>query len=305
MRALAQVVMRGRVQAIMSVTVLGLLSLLLAPLSILSAAAVTLVTLRHGAREGMLVVMASWFASSLLSYLLFGDVLPAAIFALLLWAPVWLLGMLLRSTRSMALTVQTALAISLVIVMFFYMSFTNPAEYWAELLKEPLQVLLQNSDVQTDAQEFETVLQSVSRWMTAILAAGFFLQLTATLFLARWWQALLYNPGGFGLEFRQMQYHRVLAYLSVPVLLWTALGVPPDWILTVATLLVAAYFLQGLAVTHGLLKHANANAVWIAGIYVLLFIALPYVMTALAVTGFTDAWMNFRKNINASSANDE
>ena len=303
MRALAQVVMRGRVQAIMSVTVLGILSLLLAPISLLSGAAVALVTLRQGAREGMFVVIASWFASSLLSYLMFGDALPAAVFALLLWAPAWLLGELLRTSRSLALTIQAALLLLLVVVGVFYLVIPEPSAYWQGLLKEPLQVLLQNSEVSTTAEEFDSILQSITQWMTALLAAGFFLQLIAMLFIARWWQALLYNPGGFGREFREMRFQRSLAFIAAPVLIWVAFTDPPDWLAAMATLLIAAYFLQGLAVAHGLLKQLNASVVWITGIYVMLAIALPYVMAALAVTGFTDAWMNFRKNVTPSAGN--
>lgn len=301
MRALAQVVMRGRVQAIMSVTVLGILSFLLAPLSIFSGAAVALVTLRHGAKEGMLVVIASWLASSLLSYLLFGDALPATVFALVLWLPVWLLGMLLWISRSLAFTVQIALSMSLLGIGIVFLLLADPVQFWAEWLREPLQALLTNSEITTGTQEFETILLSVSEWMTAILAAGLFLQLVATLFIARWWQGLLFNPGGFGQEFRALQYHQVLAFVAAPVFIWVALGEPPSWLTAVAALMIAAYFLQGLAVAHGLLKRMNANVAWIMGIYVMLFIALPYVMAALAVTGFTDAWMNFRKNVTPSS----
>ena len=92
--------------------------------------------------------------------------------------------------------------------------------------------------------------------------------------------------------------------LAAPLLIWFMLGEPPEWLGAIATLLIAAYFLQGLAVAHALLKHLNAHVVWITGVYVLLLLALPYVMTALAMTGFTDAWMNFRKNVQ-SSANDD
>lgn len=305
MRALAQVVMRGRVQAIMSVTVLALLSLLVAPLSLLSGAAVALVTLRHGAKEGMFVVIASMLASGILSYLAFNEVLPAAIFALVLWAPAWLLGTLLGSSRSLALTVQAAMVFSLLAVGIIFLSFSDPAAFWAGILKEPLQALLDNSQASVSTEEFNQILTSVSDWMTAILGAGFFLQLVATIFLGRWWQALLYNPGGFGQEFRDLQFRKELAFLAAPILLWVAFADAPDSVAAIATVLIAAYFIQGLSVTHGLLKRANANVAWIAGIYVLLFIALPYVMAALAVTGFADAWMNFRKNVKPSTGNDD
>jgi hypothetical protein len=93
-----------------------------------------------------------------------------------------------------------------------------------------------------------------------------------------------------------MRYHRGMTFVAAPVLIWVLLGEPPEWIIAVAMLMLVAYFLLGLAVTHALLKRINANVVWITGIYVLLLVAMPYVMTALAMTGFTDSWMNFRKN---------
>jgi len=190
-----------------------------------------------------------------------------------------------------------ALAFLLACVGVIFIVLGDPAAYWAQLMREPLAVLLENSQIAADEKTFNEVLSSVSQWMTALLTAGFFLQLVIAVFIGRWWQAVLYNPAGFGREFRQMQYHRLLALLAAPLFIWVMLSEPPDWVAAVATLLVAAYFLQGLSVAHALLKHFDANAAWVAGMYVLLFIALPYVMTALAMTGFTDTWMNFRKNV--------
>jgi len=101
-----------------------------------------------------------------------------------------------------------------------------------------------------------------------------------------------------------MSYHQGLTFVAAPVLLWVLLGEPPEWVVAVGMLLLVTYFLLGLAVTHALLKRINANVVWITGIYVLLLIAMPYVMTALAMTGFTDSWMNFRKNVPSSGEGD-
>jgi hypothetical protein len=304
MRWLAQIVMKGRIQAIMSVTVLAILSLLLAPLSMLSGSAAALVTMRHGAQEGMLVISASSVASGILSYLLFADMMPAIVFILVLWLPVWLLGSLLRYSRSLALVIQATLAISVLVIGYFYLFIGNPSEFWSSMIREPLQMFVDSGQLDTSAQDFDEILASLSSWMTAIMATGFFLQMVVVIFIARWWQAVLYNPGGFGEEFRQMSYHRGMTFLAAPVLLWVLLGDPPEWLIAVAMLMMVAYFLLGLAVTHALLKRINANVVWITGIYVLLLIAMPYVMTALAMTGFTDSWMNFRKNHPSSKEGD-
>jgi len=304
MRGLAKIVMKGRMQAIASVTVLAVLSLLLAPLSLLSGSAAGLVTLRQGPQEGMLVIIASSVASSILSYLLFADIMPAMVFILALWLPVWLLASLLRYSRSLGLVLQATLAISLLVVGYFYLFIGDASAFWKGVLKEPLQLFVDSGQLEASGQDFNQILTTLSGWMTAIMATGFLLQMVVVIFIARWWQALLYNPGGFGEEFRQMSYHQGLTFIAAPVLLWVLLGEPPEWVVAVGMLLLVTYFLLGLAVTHALLKRINANVVWITGIYVLLLIAMPYVMTALAMTGFTDSWMNFRKNEPSSGEGD-
>ena len=304
MKGLALLVMKGRVQAIMSVTVLSLLSLIFAPLSLLGGAAVALVTLRHGSKDGLLVVAGSTAAAGVLSYLIFKDILPALLFALALWLPVWLLALLLRFTRSMALALQAGMLMGLLVITYFYLLVGDPAAMWAGILKEPLKVFLENNAALDGSLSFDELLISVSRWMTAIMAAGFVMQVAIMLFIARWWQALLFNPGGFGEEFRALSFHKGLVFIAVPVLLLVLLSQPPEWVIALSLIVMVAYFIQGLAVTHCLLKSMNANIVWIVGIYVLLVIAMPYVMSALAMTGLTDAWMDFRRKTRTASSED-
>ncbi len=289
----------------MSLTVLAMLSLLLAPLSILSGAGVALVTLRLGAKEGILLIVSAWFACSALSYLIFADVLAAAAFTLILWVPVWFLSLLLRSSRSLNLTVEAALMIGVVATGYFFLAFADPGQYWVQLLKEPVNEIISNGQVEMSAADAEKLITEVSRWMTAVITTGYFAQLVAVIFVGRWWQAMIYNPGGFGEEFRALRFHRITAYVSAPVIIMVLLGNPADWILAIATLLLAAYFIQGLAVVHNLLKKAEANSGWIVGIYVLLIIAMPYVMAALSMTGYSDAFLNFRKTaLKAGNDND-
>ena len=295
MRGIAQFAMRGRMQAVMSVTVLAMLSLLLAPLSILSGAAVALVSLRQGPRDGMLVITMSTVASGVLSYLLFSDILPAIVFALVVWMPVWVLALILRWSRSLALSLQAGVLMTLLLAGLFYLAVPQPADYWYELLREPMQQLLANSQLSETGQDMDQITASLAEWITAVMSAGFFLQLVAILLIGRWWQALLFNPGGFGQEFRELKFSRLMAIVAAPFFLWLILSQPPEWVLTLGLVMLSAYFIQGLAVTHGLLQTVKANTVWLIGIYVLLFIAMPYMMTALAMTGFTDTWFNFRK----------
>ncbi|MGD2118250.1 MAG: DUF2232 domain-containing protein [Chromatiales bacterium] len=301
MRSLAMLIMRGRGQAVMATTVLTVLSVLITPLSVFSAAAVALVALRQGAQEGFFVIAASTLATAVLNYLLFSDLTLVFGFAIFVWLPMWLLAMLLRFTRSLATTLEAALLLAVVLLGYLYLLIPDPTQHWLQMLNELLKGVPAESGM--DEQQFQEVLGLVAQWMSAVIAAVFFLQMALALFVARWWQAVLYNPGGFGEEFRTLQYHQALAWITAPFLLWYVLGEPPSLALALGALLLAAYFLQGLAVTHSVVRQLKANVGWLAGVYVLLVLAMPYMFMALAMTGFADAWMNIRKSV-ATSGDD-
>lgn len=297
MRLLASFVMRGRMQATMAAAVLALLSLLLPPVTLLSAAVVALVTLRKGLGEGALLIAFSTLACGLLPLLAFGAVLPMVSFVLLMWLPVWLLSGVLHSTRSLGLTLQVALLMGLVVIAAQYSQGGDPVASWREAL-EPFTRSLVEAGILVETDR-EGLLQMMSVWMPGLIAAGFLLQSMASLLLARWWQSTLYNPGGFRSEFHQLRVGRPLAWVTLLVLGISAVsGISSGHLLAyISFLLIAGWFLQGLAVVHGIVGLRQANAGWLIGTYALLLLAMPHVAALLALVGFADAWLDLRARL--------
>jgi hypothetical protein len=132
--------------------------------------------------------------------------------------------------------------------------------------------------------------------MCGVVAAGFLLQLLFSLYVARWWQALLYNPGGFSAEFRQLRLHRMLGLLGVAVLaFWLIPGVAlPMWLNCLGLVLVSVFLLQGLAVAHGVFGAMPGSQRWLVATYVLLLLFLPQMATVLVTVGLLDVWIDFR-----------
>jgi hypothetical protein len=178
------------------------------------------------------------------------------------------------------------------------MQFPDPVAEWRRLL-EPVSQSLVQSELLDEAGRVR-LLDTLARWMTGVLAAGFFLQLTLSLFLGRWWQALLYNPGGFREEFRGLRASRALGYLTL-VLLVALFGLSAEWgpVRYLLVLLFALYFLQGLAVVHTMVAQAGAGVGWLIGVYALLVLATYYTMSALAAAGFADTWLDIRRRAGA------
>ena len=276
---------------------LAALSLLVPPASMLSAAVVALATLRKGAVPGALVFGLATVASGGIVLLALGGINLAVGFLILIWLPAWLLAVVLRTTRSLPLTILVAMGLGLVMLAGEFIQSTDPVAEWKVLLGPFVESLV---DAQlADGSQQTALVSLMASWMPGIVAAGFFLQLTMSLFLARWWQALLYNPGGFRDEFHQLRLPRVLSIALLLALLLMLLqdGADVSILEYLLTLLVVAWFIQGLALAHGIVGKLGSSSGWLIGIYLLLLFALPHTVIVLAVAGMADAWFDFRARL--------
>lgn len=292
MKALASFVMKGWPQATGVAVLCALLSPVLAPLSLVSGAVVTLVTLRNGLVPGLQVAGAAGLVTVLAGQLVFGQIVAALAFALLLWVPMLVLALVLRHTRSLATTLQAALLFGVALVAFYVIGFDDAAAEWKTLLEGVLGGFFEAQEI--DAASRAALIEAMARWMTGTLAAAYFLQVVASLLLARWWQSLLYNPGGFRQEFHALRLSRALAVVALPLFAAVLVDGLPDVLRYLALPVAAAFFLQGLALAHGQLAAFNAGPGWLIGIYALLVVAPPYAFMALTTAGYADAWMDFR-----------
>ncbi len=300
MRWLASYVMQGRPQAVFAATLFSLLSWNMSLIGIFNAAVIGLVTLRKGPTEGVVTAGLGLLGSAVLGQLLLGDMAPAFATFALIWAPILLVALVLRTTCSLAAALQSGLLLGVAVVLAYFAAMPDMIAGWREIL-ETFSKPLVDSGLLTSVQQAELV-ETMAPWMTGILAAGLYLQLVAGLLMARWWQAMLYNPGGFREEFHNLRLHRVLAYIAAPVLV---LGFNAEMsgagllISYAAILLLTAYFIQGLAFVHGMLALMGAKKGWLIALYALLIVALPNMFGLLFAVGYVDAWFDFRARFQA------
>ena len=297
MKALAAFIMKGRMQAVMVASVFTVLALLITPLGIASSAVVALVTLRRGIREGLLLLFLGLAALMGLGMLLFGQPLPLAVAGGLLWLPMLILAEVLRATRSLRLVIEVAVLLGMLAIGMQYLLLDDVTGFWAGVLEE-YSTQIMDPNVVSDADR-RTMVADMAPWMAGGMGAAWFLQLALSLFLARSWQALLYNPGGFGEELRQLRLGYWLLILVPALLVLGSLAEKPGLVSQLALVGMAAFFLQGVALVHGLVKEFNANQGWLIGFYLLLVIGMPASFTAVSAAGFADGWLNFRAKVRA------
>lgn len=274
MRALAEFVMRGRMQAVL-VAAISMGSIFLAWLG---AAVVALVILRKGTGPGGHVLL--WAAlPGLLVAVWQQDIGPLAV--LLVAA---LIAALLRRSNSWPATLALAGVAGLLISTL--LSLAAPA-YLAQLADMLRQIVQEATRGMPDAQVQAPGVVAIA----GILGLSASATAVMCVLLARWWQAQLYNPGGFRQEFHQL---RLPPLLTVPVvavgLVLSSIG--PTWMVWAMIAGLPLVF-AGFALVHGLVGQRGMSSGWLVAMYCLWLVS-DWVKALLLLLAVADSWMNFR-----------
>jgi len=294
MKALATYVMRGRLQSIAISSLFAMLSLIIPPLSYISGAVVALVTLRRGISEGVVIVIAATMALAVISQITMGNVLMAVVYAIMVWLPVWVLAIVLRRSISLPITLSVAALICGLAVLGFHGAVGDTVLWWQGILDKILGESLQQPGL--DVAEMQLVREKAPQFMTGLMASTFFISMILSLFLARFWQAALYNPGGFKSEFQSFRVDKVIAILGAILMIWALLAQVPGTLASDLSIVISVYAsIAGIALVHHWIVATNSNKSWLILMYLLLVFFTPQILVLLAIIGFADAWMNIRR----------
>jgi len=278
-KALAEFVMRGRFQAVVVILIGSWLPLV-------SQAALGLVALRKGWQEALLLLL--W------------AILPAML-------AFWLgqVGVAISLTTGLVFAVGCGTALylrgsvnwpkTLYLTSFLGgMSGLIMALANADLAAE-IGHFFQSQFGSADAEIPEELRQMFFEW-NIVSASGliaFWVAMTSVLglLLARWWQALLYNPGGFEEEFHSIR-------LGLPLVVFSAVA----WCYCAARgsdlffwqqLFGMPLLLAGLSLVHWAVKRFEKGTVPLVVLYFALFI-VPIAAVAVMALALADALVNLR-----------
>lgn len=290
MKYLATYIMQGRMQAMIAASSLALLSLMFPPVSVVSSASVALVTLRRGASEGLYVLGCAALAAGLLGFFIIGNFQFALAYVLVLWLPIWLISIVLREGQHLSLAVEIAIFLGILGVIGVYIFIADPTAMWK-------QVLIQMTPANAPIENTRRTIEMLSHYMTGVIAAGSVVGLLFGLFLGRWWQAVLYNPGGFKQEFLSLMTRPryTLGTLIVIAIALLNVGVISDMASNLCVVLTVLYLLIGTAILHTVFANKSL-ARYIVPMFYVTMILIPHTLLAVALVGLSDLWLNLRKN---------
>lgn len=285
MRELAQFAMKGPRYA----AGIALVACMVPMMFWIGAATLALVTLRHGASQGLNVF--AWAAAPSLAWWL-GLHDPTAMVVLV---STFAMAMVLRASVSMRKTLLFGFGFSIVLGVLTPVLMPETIELLLSLTDEMLKQLAADAELEV-TDELVTSFQAL---LVASFAASFFAMSIGSLFLARSWQAALFNPGGWREEFHQLRLGSFeMAVIIAAMLLGPSIGL--DGYILVFSGLVPIV-VCGLALVHGLVGKKNLGGHWMVGFYVLAVVLFPTLIAIVALLAMLDSAIDIRSRVQPST----
>lgn len=271
MRGLAEFVMTGRKQAIMAVLLLGLIPLV----NLLNPVVVGLVMLRKGVSEASIIL--AWAILPVGGWAIAGDIVP-----LIMLIGISGLSLLLRETESWEFTLLAAIAIGIAVEIYLRV---RPA--MLDLMFQQLGPYLDSNNLQgMQIEEFRELV-------TSFIGSVYMFLAVVLLMLARWMQAVLYNPGGFKQEFHQLRIKQTVALglMALTLLANFDIVIPSGWVLY----LVLPMLFSGVALVHAVVTKKQMSGMWLVVFYAV--IMFPLAVQIVVLLALIDSWYDFRTRI--------
>ena len=295
MKLLVEFILQGQRQA-MAVAAIATLSLFLAWVG---AAVVALVVLRFGLVQAMSVIVAALIPATFWVYFLH-DIGPLTTIVCAAT-----LAAVLRTSRSWSTMLVCMPLVLGVFTQILMAAAPDVIAYMHALVVEFINTMqTQTAGLEQASADAEAVQRVMDRLqpptelqLMGLYAVSQSLTVLLSLCLARWWQALAFNPGGFQQEFHQLRLSKLSALFSV---LGLALLANSANYAVWAWLFVVPIVVAGFALIHGLIAQKTKGGHWIILFYLAVAIAPDKMIVLLMLLALVDSALGFRGKAAAS-----
>jgi len=281
LKALAKFILRGRLQALLVGFIGGFFPLI-------STAAIALVSICKGVKEGTLLFL--WVSLLLVFIQQMSGENPLLTAITVASSGVMVLAATVH--KYMASWQWTLLSISLGSLVSAFVFGLLMSSDVTELLTTA-QTLLQTVNSQQPDAQFDLALTEpmLLGLVATIMAAGSIM----SMMLARWWQAGLFNPGGFQKEFHDFAIQAKVAVILIALLIAGQLFLKSYQLW--ADLAALPLLIAGLALVHFAVKLFGLGRQWIAFVYIGMIMMGKPVTLILVILAFTDSLIDLRSRL--------
>lgn len=256
----------------------------------LSVIIMALVTLRRGAKQGLLILICVllpsvvWLFFSKNDTVLLNIVVGATV--------VWILAGVLHKTHSWSYVLLAGAFIGAVVIVALHGSINDMNAWWSH--KMTSYMTSASKEMQIDISAQQAMIAQLAKFATGLQAAAIFLVDMVWLAVARYWQALLYNQGKLRPELHNIRLPKWSTMVLIAIGL-LALATKMPMLIDMMPMLFVAYALAGISVVHYVASARKVSWFWLVLLYASLVFALPYMVAALVVVALCDSWFNLRR----------
>ena len=222
------------------------------------------------------------------------QLLPLLIPHCIAWLPAWIMALVLGHHKQQAYPLLVAAVFVAAYAGMMRLTVGDVTTFWLLRLEPIFQIIVADSGVEFTQQQMAFIARHVHTWTVVAMNAV----LVSMLLLGRWWQSVLFNPGGFGSEFRELHLPRfatLLAALIAAAFVAVQLsGLDLEIVTDAFVILVVLFAFQGLAVIHFRARVVSLASGWLGGMYVLLMLMPQIVGPLIATAGVADSVADFR-----------
>lgn len=270
-------------------------TLLLPLLQMVSGVIMVLLVLKQGARLAVIEGAVAGVILVLVALVTGSPLMQILVATLSTWVPAIVLGLVLQATRSLTLTLQVSVLIAALAVLGFYVVIGDMVAYWDPVMTVLLEWTRENN-LQEQAQLMESDPVMTANMLTMAIVLSSWMLYAVYLVFGYWLYKLMPGESGDYGRFSDLNFGRVIA-LIMALLSLLAFVSGAAWLQSVAFVLFAVFWLQGLAVVHWLHSVGNLPLLVVIMTYVLLPFLHVFLIMALAVLGYIDAWFTFRRRV--------
>jgi hypothetical protein len=209
------------------------------------------------------------------------------------WLPALLFAVVLIWKRSLTLTLQLSALLAAGAALAFYVAVEDLVAYWQPVLTM-MQEWAQTNELYEQARLMDQQPALTANMLTMAFVLASWMLYAVYLLLGYWLFTRIPGENRRYGRFCDLDFGRVVA-LIMAVLSLLALVVGAAWLQGIAFVLFAVFWLQGLAVLHWMHADGHLPLFVVIVTYVLLPVLHVFLVTALAVLGYVDAWFRFRR----------
>lgn len=262
------------------------------PGGFLASILVGFITLCRGPRAGLFVLV--WVAMPAIS-LLFLHRFGVFDILLVRCVLVWMFAIVLRKHGSWRLVLELAVLFGFIAVVGVHVFLGDVHGWWANHLSIYVGEVSKVTSWKLSASDTQQLIHRLAPIATGVTAFVILFGTWLLLFLARWWQTVLFHPGELRKEFLQVRMGRGLAVILVVgfIGVWLKLSFIIDFL----PVLLLPFMIGGLSVLHFLVSIKKGLFLLLILMYIGLFFLPFFVVLLLSSAGYFDAWFDFRKRI--------